>query len=91
VKEQGKTELHLAASRNEANTVASLLTRGSNVCARDLDGRYALHLACLAGAAVSLQALVRAHDVDDLSTPDYVCYAAFMTHGCISLDASSCP
>mmetsp|Transcript_1603 Transcript_1603/g.4627 ORF Transcript_1603/g.4627 Transcript_1603/m.4627 type:complete len:1077 (+) Transcript_1603:855-4085(+) len=45
----GRTPLHFAAWRGQANTAQSLLRHHSSCSARDTDGRTPLHLAAIAG------------------------------------------
>ncbi|GLH12311.1 Poly [ADP-ribose] polymerase tankyrase [Gryllus bimaculatus] len=56
----GQTALHLAAARGCARCVAQLLSRGADVCAKDMFGRTPLHGAARWGRMAAARALLAA-------------------------------
>jgi ankyrin repeat protein len=69
----GRCPLHLAVSYSSLEVVQCLIDQGARLVARLVDGKTALHLACLRGDASMVSALLRkseANEDDDLKKTD---------------------
>ncbi|KAM0702033.1 hypothetical protein Q7P35_010943 [Cladosporium inversicolor] len=69
----GRTPLHLAVSYSSLEVVQCLIDHGARLVARLVDGKTALHLACLRGDPSMVSALLRkseANEEDDLKKTD---------------------
>jgi ankyrin repeat protein len=69
----GRTPLHLAVSYSSLEVVQCLIDQGARLVARLVDGKTALHLACLRGDPSMVSALLRkseANEEEDLKKTD---------------------
>lgn len=69
----GRTPLHLAVSYSSLEVVQCLIDQGARLVARLVDGKTALHLACLRGDPSMVSALLRkseANEEDDSKKTD---------------------
>jgi len=69
----GRTPLHLAVCYSSLEVVQCLIDQGARLVARLVDGKTALHLACLRGDPSMVSALLRkseANEEDDLKKTD---------------------